>query len=171
MEPVQGFETESPVTCLILSVSCSGLIRKTCLWCCSVGRHALSCATGFRGSNGTEVAVWDGTYCRVALGSGVQMALKSRNFPRSGISIVSVETKTEIVTDNTVQVPVQTDTSLAFNIELHACRNIQTTQSDACLTGSVCKVYISPPHSTPCNSALCSIVQFHLCQRWIIITF
>ena len=31
------------------------LIRKTCLRCCSVGRHALSWATGVRGSNGTEV--------------------------------------------------------------------------------------------------------------------
>jgi len=49
-----GFETKSPVTCLILRVSCLDLVRKTCLRCCSVGRHALSCATVVRGSNGTE---------------------------------------------------------------------------------------------------------------------
>jgi len=83
-----GFETESPVTCLVLSVSFSDLLRKTCLRCCSVERHALSWATGVRGSNGTEVT-----------------DLSAFRFP------LSVETKTEIGTVNTVQLPVQTDTS------------------------------------------------------------
>jgi len=45
---------------------------------------------------------------------------------RVQVFFVSVETKTEIVTVNTEQVPVQTDTSLAFNIELPAFRNIRT---------------------------------------------
>jgi len=100
-------------------------------------------------------------------GQGFKWQL-SHGHSRVQVSVVFVETETEIVTVNTGQVPVQTDTSLAFNIELHSCRNIQTTQSDVCLTGRVCEVYISPPHSTPCDSALCSIVQFHLCERLII---
>jgi len=37
-----------------------------------------------------------------------------------------------------------------------------------CLTDSVCKNYISPPHCMPFDFALCSIVQLHLCQRCVI---
>ena len=75
-----GFETESPVTCLTLRFSRFDLLRKTCLKCCSLGRHALSCGTGVRGSNGTEAT----------------------DLSAFGFSLY-VETKTEIVTVNTGQ--------------------------------------------------------------------
>ena len=67
-----------------------------------MGRHVLSWATGVRGSNGNEA-----------------------NDPTAFRFSLSVETKTEIVTVNTGQVPVQTDTSLPFNIELNAYRTIR----------------------------------------------
>jgi hypothetical protein len=48
------------------------------------------------------------------------------------------------------------------------CPPVGTSESGTCLTGSVCEVYISLSHTMPCDSALCSIVLLHLCQRWII---
>ena len=119
-------------------------MRKTCLLCC-VGRRALSWATG------------------------VGFKWHARHGPVRVQVFLSVEKKTEIWTGNTVQV---TGANWHFTWRLTTncppAGTSEPTESDACLTGSVCKVYISPPHSTPCDSLLCSIVQLHLCQRLII---
>ena len=115
-----------------------------------------------------DVAAWDGTHCRGPLGSGVRMALKSRIFPRSGFCCVRRNKEGNWNWEYRTGTGANWHFTWCLTTNCPPVGTSEPTESDACLTGSICDVYISPPHSTPCDSALCSIVQLQLYQRLII---
>ena len=123
--------------CLILRVSCFYIIRHS------------DC----------DVPAWDGTHCRgptVVRGSnGTQVTdLSTFRF----FSVCGKE-------GGNWNWEYRTGTGANWHFTWRLTTNCPPagtsvpTESDACLTGSVCEVYISPPHSTPCDSLHCTVAS------------
>jgi len=111
------------------------------------------------------VAAWDGTG---PLESGFQMALKSLTFPRSGFRCVCRNEGGNWNWGYWTGTVANWHFTWRLTTNCSPVGTSETKESDACLTGIFCEVYISPPHTTPCDSALCSTVQLHLVRAAFI---